>query len=498
MKSHKNFDLKKSQFGFFLAGTLISFIVSSMWFMSGSNLDAQTSPKLDLGKPLPENIFIELAKVMNPTVVNISTATAARPRYRGQRPMQPRDPFFDMFEDFFGQNQNPQRQPARALGTGFIIRADGLILTNSHVVDGADVISVQLSEKDSAQYRAELIGRDQRTDLALIKIKSKKPLPVAILGSSKDLQVGEWVAAFGNPLGLGHTTSKGIISALGREIDQLNRFPFIQTDASINPGNSGGPLVNLRGEVIGVNAAIAAGAQGIGFAIPIDEAKSIIEVLEKDGVVRRGYLGVNMYPYPINPRAAQEMELPNTNGALIVGVLPGSPASKSGLREYDFVVKFDGKKVNDSNEFRRLIADTKAGKTYSLELYRKGKLTTVPVKMEDHPEDVAESRAKKKPTYQGQKAPFELGFTVTNLSNELREEFGVPNQIKAKPIVIDVEFESPAAKSGLNVGDIVLDVNRVEVSKDTEVLKLLKNKQINSMRVLRGNNPLLIYIGGDE
>lgn len=452
---------------------------------------AQSSPKMILGEPLPANIFVELAKIMNPTVVNISTST--RPKMQRSRPGYPNDPFFQMFEQFMGPQRRGLVQPQQALGTGFIIRPDGLILTNNHVIEGADVIKVQLSEGDNTSYSAELIGRDKRTDLALIKIDAKRKLPFATLGTSKVLQVGEWVAAFGNPLGLGHTTSKGIISAIGREIGELNRFPFIQTDASINPGNSGGPLVNLKGEVIGVNSAIAANGQGIGFAIPIDEAKTIISVLEKEGVVKRGYLGVSMYPYAINPQAAQEMGLSQTNGVLIVGVTPSSPAEKAKLKEYDFIIKFNNQKIENSSELSQQIADSEVGKTYDVQYIRQGKTQTAKVKIEEHPEDKLQAQAQKK-TYRGQKAPFNLGFTITNYTSELANEYQLPLLRKPYPVVIDIEDGSPAAKSGLGIGDIIIDVNRKETQKDTDVLKLLKNKQINSLRILRGEQPLLIYL----
>lgn len=477
----------------FLLGSALTVVLAlvALPYSSAPQLEAQTTPRMKLGDPLPHNIFVELAKIMNPTVVNISTSRV--PRSRQMPRGYPRDPFFDMFEQFLGPQLRGPRQPQQALGTGFIIRNDGLILTNNHVVDGADVIKVQLSENDKTLYTAELIGKDQRTDLALIKIDAKKKLPTATLGTSQSLQVGEWVAAFGNPLGLGHTTSQGIISAIGREIGELNRIPFIQTDASINPGNSGGPLVNMKGEVIGVNTAIAANSQGIGFAIPIDEAKNVIAILEKDGVIRRAYLGVNMYPYPIDPQAAQEMGLTRTDGTLIVGVMDGSPASKAGLKEYDFIIKFNGNPVENSKDLSQMIADAQVGKSYTVEYIRQGKNRKAKVTLEEHPDDKKAALTKKK-TYAGQRAPFDLGFTVTNYTRELAQEFGLPPLRRPYPVVIDVDMDSPAAKAGLGVGDIILDVNRREVSKDTDVLRLLKNKQINSLRILRGETPVLVYI----
>lgn len=287
--------LRKKSLWFIVLALVSPLFVSTWLFLEPAELKAQlSSTPLKAGDPLPADTFIELNKLVNPAVVNISTSQMPRPNRRPPRGYP--DPFFDLFQQFMGPGpfNFQQQQPLQALGTGFIIREDGLILTNNHVVDKADVIKVQLNENDKDTYDAKIIGRDSATDIALLKIESKKKLPTAQLGSSSGLQVGEWVAAFGNPYGHGHTMTKGIISALGREIDELNRFPFLQTDASINPGNSGGPLVNTQGLVIGVNTAIDARAQGIGFAIPINEVKSILPMLEKDGSIKRGFLGVLM------------------------------------------------------------------------------------------------------------------------------------------------------------------------------------------------------------
>ena len=250
-------------------------------------------PLVEQGKPLPSNIFIELNKVVNPAVVNISTEI--KPKTIGRRRGLQGDPIEELFRQFFGggiPGGIPMKaKPSYSLGTGFIIKKNGLILTNSHVVDKADVVKVRLSGDKETSYTATVIGKDPKTDIALIKIKAPKNLPVVKLGVSDKLQVGEWVAAFGNPFGHENSMSKGIVSAVGRDLDNINLLPFIQTDASINPGNSGGPLVNLRGEVIGVNTAIDARAQGIGFAIPIDEVKPLIKQLKETGSVSRGFFG---------------------------------------------------------------------------------------------------------------------------------------------------------------------------------------------------------------
>ncbi len=313
-------------------------------------------PRIRSGDPLPANLFVELAKLVNPAVVNIFTTYLPKGRQFSYEE-RTGDPFFDMFQQFMGQNPyEGEGGPAQSLGTGFIIREDGLILTNNHVIDRGDSIKVQLTESAKETFDAKVIGKDAKTDIALIKITSKRKLPTVKLGSSADLQVGEWVAAFGNPQGLGHTMTKGIVSAIGREIDELNLYPFIQTDASINPGNSGGPLVNTQGLVIGVNAAMAAHAQGIGFAIPIDNVKAVLPQLENEGTVKRGFIGVAMTD--IDEESAKSLGLKQTDGALITQVIPDSPAAKAGLEPYDLIVEFDGKKVSSSRDLMKNVMVT--------------------------------------------------------------------------------------------------------------------------------------------
>jgi serine protease Do len=466
-----------------------------LFFTRARLIDAQTAPHMNLGEPLPANLFVELAKAINPSVVNISSAKMPH-RLQMRRGPNPwgNDPFFEMFEDMFqGQQMMPSR-PEQSLGTGFIIRPEGLILTNNHVVEGADVIKVQLSEKDKTLYTAKLIGRDQRSDIALIKIDAKKTLPAVKLGTSADLQVGEWVAAFGNPLGLGHTTSKGIISAIGREIEDLNRFPFLQTDASINPGNSGGPLANIRGEVIGVNTAIAAGSQGIGFAIPIDAVKPIIETLEKGGKIRHGFLGIQLYPYPLSPQQAKQMGLgDHLEGAMIVGVVEGSAAAKAGLKEYDFVTKFDGRDVNDSGSLTRMISDAEVGKSYEIDLLRKGKPQKITVTLAENTGEHGQVRQLQPKEHKGVEATG-FGFKITNYNPIIAEEFNLPKLKKNYPIVVEVEPDSQAARAQLSVGDVIVDVNQQEVTSEGDVLKHLKKGEINSIRVLRGGYPMLLYL----
>lgn len=464
--------------------------------------DLKRNPPLDplkLGDPMPRNLFVELSKLINPAVVSITTTQVVR-----QAPTRYRDPLQEFLEDFWGNRGGgpnfgappSRREPVTALGTGFIIREDGLIITNNHVVEQADVIKVQLEQGSDKMYEAEVVGRDSRTDIALIKIDAKRTLPVAPLGSSKDVQVGEWVAAFGNPYGHAHTMTKGIVSAIGREIGELNRFPFIQTDASINPGNSGGPLVNSLGQVIGVNTAIDARAQGIGFAIPIDNVKQIVAVLEKDGRVRRGFIGISLGT--LTPDVAASLGLEDTEGVVVAQIFRGGPSDKAGIKPYDIIVEFNGKKTPDPVALQNAVGDTEIGSSAKVKVMRfdesgKKRDLTLTVKVSENPEETRKKPAQEK-KYFGQKAPFDLGFKVADLNQQLAEEFNIPADAPRGPVITDVDRGSAAAEVGLQPGDLILDVNRQPVTKATEVLKLLK-KGRNTIRIARGNVVAILPLG---
>lgn len=448
-----------------------------------------------LGDPLPRNLFVELSKLINPTVVSITTSTT--PKSRGRRSQ---DPLQQFLEEFYGgripgMNQRAP-QPMQGLGTGFIIREDGLIVTNAHVVAQADIIKVQLDSRSTIFYEAEVVGRDTQTDIALIKIDAKKSLPFAKLGTSREVEVGEWVAAFGNPYGHAHTMTKGIVSAIGREIAELNRFPFLQTDASINPGNSGGPLVNTRGLVIGVNTAVDARAQGIGFAIPIDEVKQVIDQLEKDGRVRRGYIGVGMDE--INEEMASALGMEEPKGVLISQVVRGGTAFKAGVKPYDVVVEFAGKPANSLIEFRNHVGNSAIGSTQKMKIWRYAengshKEVVLDVKIGENPNE-AGAKPKAPKQYVGQKAPFDLGFKVSDPSPALSEEFGIPADTQPGPVVIEVTRGGPAALAGFQPGDVIVDVNRAAVAKAIDVIKGLK-KGRNILRLRRGNANVIVTLG---
>lgn len=452
-------------------------------------------PKVKPGDPLPANIFVELAKAVNPAVVNVFTTYLPKGRRgSGNNPNVPVDPFFEMFEQFMGPNggRPAPTVPQQSLGSGFIIRDDGLIITNNHVIDHADDIQVQISENAKDVFKARLIGKDARTDIALIKIDAKRKLPFVKLGSSAKLEVGEWVAAFGNPYGYGHTVTKGIVSALGREIDELNLFPFIQTDASINPGNSGGPLVNIQGEVIGVNTAIDARGQGIGFVIPIDNVKSELPTLEKDGGIKRAFLGVQMAD--IDEDGADSLGLKQVEGALITQVLPETAASRAGVQPYDLVVEYNGQKIESTGELSKAVANTPVGKDVKMKVVRNGKPRELTVHLGSDAQLSAVKSTPKKKGDSGVEAPSELGFTMAEYSIGLAQEFGLPRLTDPRPVVVAVDPAGLAAHAGLAAGDIILDLNRVSVSRARDVLKSIRKSGLNVFRVLRQDRVVLVSV----
>ena len=330
--------------------------------ISNSAAQSSVSPS---GVPVS---FADLAKKAKNSVVNISTVKVIKGRGQAPMPFGPNDPFRDFFERFF-RDQIPKDFRQQSLGTGVIIDKEGFILTNNHVVEMADEIKVKLA--DEREFLAKIIGRDQKTDLALIKIDSDKPLSPLPLGDSDKLEVGEWVVAIGNPFGLGNTVTAGIVSAKYRQIGQSSYDNYIQTDASINPGNSGGPLLNTAGEVVGINTAIfsqSGGNIGIGFAIPINMAKDLLPQLKKGKVVR-GWLGVMIQK--ITPELKQKLDLKDEKGALVADVTPGGPAEKAGIQRGDVIISFNGKEIKEMNELPYVVASTPVGKSVNVEVLAK-------------------------------------------------------------------------------------------------------------------------------
>lgn len=385
--------------------------------------------------------FVELSKRLKPTVVNIRTTKHIKPRAGSQ--LRGNDPFADLFGQFFGQQAPQQPRKQQGMGTGFIISADGFILTNNHVVNGADEIMVKLS--DGREIKAELKGLDDKLDVALLKISDKAALPFAELGNSDVLEVGEWVMAIGNPFGLAHTVTAGIVSAKGRVIGSGPYDDYIQTDASINPGNSGGPLFSSEGKVIGINTAIIANGQGIGFAIPINMAKTVADQLKATGKVVRGYLGVHLGA--LNPKLAKSLGLASAKGAIVTNVIKGSPAERGGFKVEDVIVQFDGKAVDAETDLPKVIASTPVGKSVKAVVYRKAKRLELTV--------VVGQQAGLGPL--GEPATASIGISARELTPELARQLGLKD---GKGVVVsEVKPGSSAEDAGMVRGDLIIEFN---------------------------------------
>jgi len=428
--------------------------------------------------------FTQLAEKAKPGVVNIRTVKTTNgggPVFRhffGRNPHGGQDPF----QDFFGLG--PQREfKQRSLGSGFLLDNEGYIVTNNHVVEDADQIKVRLS--DEAEYDATIIGRDPKTDLALIKIdapsKELKPLE---LGDSDTLPVGSWVVAIGSPFGLEQTVTAGIVSAKGRIIGSGPYDDFIQTDASINPGNSGGPLLNLKGEVVGINTAIVASGQGIGFAIPINMAGGIINQLKDSGEVSRGWLGVGIQD--LTPELAEYYALKEKEGVLVTQTYEGDPADKAGIKEGDVIVAVDGKRIASSRELSRTVAEAGVGNKMSLTVLRDGREKEIDVKLAKRP-DTEPTMAR------GEARSDDLGLKVREIDPEIAERLGLDENTKGV-VVTGVNPDSKAAEADIRQGDVVIEINRKPVtSLDDYRNQLQKIDEGDTVQMLlrRGGGGLL-------
>ena len=429
----------------------------------------------------PALSYAPVVKKASPSVVNIYTVKTVREDPRALPLFD--DPFFRQFFGAPGYENVPRERREQALGSGVIISEDGYILTNNHVVEGADEIKVALADEKTV-LEAKIIGTDPQTDIAVIQVQDKK-LPAIIVTDSDKLEVGDVVLAIGNPFGVGQTVTTGIVSAKGRGgMGIVDYEDFIQTDASINPGNSGGALVDAEGRLVGINTAIlsrSGGNQGIGFAVPINLARYVMERIVADGKITRGYLGVQIQP--VTPDLAKEFKLPEQTGALIGEVTPKSPAEEAGLKEGDVIVEFNGKKVTDSGHLRLMAAQTPPGTRVTLKAIRDGMEQTFTVKLRELP---SQGLAKAGRTGSGRSRsakgdPLE-GVEVTDLDIRTRQQLNIPNQVRSGALVVKVDPGSPAAAAGLQTGDIILEINRKPVASADEAIEL--SKQVKSERVL--------------
>jgi len=432
----------------------------------------------------PPSPWVQLARELKPAVVNVSTKRVEEGRRRLEGSGDAQGPFNQFFRQFFGDQP---RRTVRSLGSGFIVNADGYVVTNNHVVDGATEIKVTLA--DGRELAAKVLGRDPKTDLALLKIDATG-LPLIALGDSTQLQVGEPVMAIGNPFGLEQTVTTGIVSATGRVIGEGPYDDFIQTDASINPGNSGGPLINSKGQAVGINTALVSqsgGSVGIGFAIPINLAKPVLTQLAAAGRVERGYLGVAVQR--VTPDLAKTFKLEGSQGALVASVAAGSPAMNAGVKRGDVIVEYDGHRIARSDALPRVVAETPVGKDVALVVVRDGKPVTLSVKVARLGEAPERAVAESNTT-----AP--LGLTVQTLTPALARQFGLHESVGV--LVRGVEGASPAADAGVQPGDVIAEIDRQPVKSVDDLERAIDKLHPGSSTLLlvhRNGGDLYIALG---
>jgi len=429
-------------------------------FVGGLDLNPSADAKTMDIHSVPGN-FSELAEIAGPAVVNIRTVKTIKgggPVFRQfQRgPQERENPFNDFFERFFGENV-PREFKQPSLGSGFIIDKNGFVVTNNHVIEDADQIKVKLD--DDTEFEAEVVGRDPNTDLALLKIESEKELPYLNMGNSDELKIGQWVVAIGSPFGLERTVTAGIVSAKGRVIGSGPYDDFIQTDASINPGNSGGPLLNMKGEVIGINTAIIASGTGIGFAIPVNLAEGIIAQLKSEGEVTRGWLGVAIQD--LSKEMADYYGLKDRKGVLVADVFEGDPADKAGIKAKDIILEVNDEKIETSRQLTSMIAGLKVGETAKVEVLRNGKNKTFKVKLAKRSEEKLAGRSTPQ-----KREEEELGIRVTDLTSEMAQRFNLGDS--AGVVVVGVEPGNKGSEAGVQVGDIIKEINHQTIESATD------------------------------
>ena len=433
----------------------------------------------------------DLAAQVSDAVVNISaTQTLEAKRGKSEVPgmppgMGPGAPFDDLFEEFFKRRQGqggpgmpemPRQRKSSSLGSGFVIDPAGIVITNNHVIADANEVTVIFN--DGQKLKAEIIGKDQKVDVAVLKVKPEKPLKAVKFGDSDKAKVGDWVLAVGNPFGLGGSVTAGIVSARNRNIDSGPYDNYIQTDASINKGNSGGPLFNMDGEVIGINTAIlspSGGSVGIGFATPANTVMPVIEQLEQFGETRRGWLGVRIQN--IDDAIAETLSLGGTRGALVAGVDDKGPSKPAGIKAGDVIVKFDGKPIKESRDLPKLVAATPVGKDVELVIMRAGKEQTKTVKLgrlEDGEKVATRETGKEKTDAVGPSSQSALGLELSRLTDDLRARYQIKDSVKNGVLITSVDPRSEAAEKRLQAGEILLEVNQEAVSDPADAVKKIK------------------------
>jgi serine protease Do len=471
----------KKKFRFTAMGTIaLSFLLAGLlvasplhWTTLSEAGTPGSSPQVAAATPGNPGSFANLAQKLGPTVVNIKVTKVEKVGL-SQEFSFPEGPNGDFLKRFFGEMpRHPETFRMQGAGSGVIISKDGYILTNNHVVEGAKEVTVTLADKQ--EYKAQIVGRDSRTDLAVLKIDPREPLTAATMGNSSQVRVGDWVMAIGNPFGLSNTVTAGIVSAKGRVIGAGPYDDFIQTDTPINPGNSGGPLFNMEGQVVGINTAILSQGQGIGFAIPVNEIKPLVPQLISTGRVTRGYLGVSIQP--VTPELEKAMKLDTNKGALVAEVVPGSPAAEAGIHQGDVIIAFNNKTVDDPRDLSLLVANTQVGQEANVTVLREGTKKELTVKIEKL------GSAEAKAEGSGQPSQGKWGLGLQNLNP------GMPGSSSSKAdhgvLVATVRPGSPADLAGIHQGDVILGIDRHPVTSVKEAKEVITGaKDRNSLLLL--------------
>ncbi len=430
--------------------------------------------------------FSGVANVISPVVANISSSKTVAHKDMSQNPHSFNGPFNDFFESF----DIPKKWKEQSLGSGVVVSSDGYIITNNHVVEKSDEIKVTLF--DQQNYKGKIIGTDPKTDLAVIKISATN-LPAIKWGDSDKLQVGEFVLAFGNPYSLGHTVTMGIVSALGRaNVGIADYEDFIQTDAAINPGNSGGPLVNIKGELVGINTAIfsrTGGYQGIGFAVPSNMAKSVMTQLMNEGKVTRGWLGITIQN--LTPELAREFNLKKSSGALVTDIFKGSPAEKAGVRRGDVVLEINGKEIRNVESLRNIVAQSKVGSRITLEVLRDGRTFSANVNVTEYPQELARAEQDESEDDELTKEKALVGMSVMDLTRDIAKQLGLSKNDKGV-VIVKVDPYSAAEDAGLKKGDLIQEVNKKRIKDLIDFNKILPG--------IRDGDTVLLFInrGGNK
>jgi serine protease Do len=456
-----------------------------------------TIPSFANARPVP-NSFADLSEKLLPTVVNISTTQEIKNNgvIMEMPQFPPGSPFEEFFKDFFNNGANPNAtKKATSLGSGFVIGEDGIIVTNNHVVEKADKITVIFS--DDTALEAKLLGRDKKTDIAVLKVETNKKLPAVKFGNSDNVRVGDWVLAIGNPFGLGSTVTAGIVSARARNISSGPYDDYIQTDASINRGNSGGPLFGMGGEVIGINTAIfspSGGSVGIGFSIPSNIAKWVVENIVKHGKIKRGWLGVKIQA--VTDEIAESLNLKSAKGALVASVDENGPSAKASIEAGDVIIEFDNKPVKTMRILPRIVAETPVGKEVSLKVLRNGKIKTLKITLGELEDDEEEPKKIASLSPKGEQKLDDynikdLDIKVSKLTPELRQKFKISDDTSGV-IITHIGAKSDAIEKGVRLGNVIAKINHASVSSPSEVIEQVKKAKS------KGRNSVLLLIEDRE